>query len=82
MLISKELTGSIRTAFIDTLRNNKDIFAWNYDEMPGLDPLLVTHKLGVESTKRPVKQPVHIYRLEVELQVKGEIEKLLKEKFI
>ncbi|KAL5538544.1 hypothetical protein UlMin_045351 [Ulmus minor] len=52
VLISKELTGTIRAAVIDTLRNNRDVFTWNYDEMPGLDPLLVTHKLGVELAQK------------------------------
>ncbi|KAL5570567.1 hypothetical protein UlMin_027142 [Ulmus minor] len=52
VLISKELTGSIWTDVVDTLRSNRDVFIWNYDEMPGLDPILVTHKLGVEPAKR------------------------------
>ncbi|KAL5546225.1 hypothetical protein UlMin_005912 [Ulmus minor] len=53
VLISKELTGNIRAAVINTLKENKDVFAWSYEEMPGLDPLLVTHKLGVEPNKKP-----------------------------
>ena len=47
MLISKELTRDMREAIIHTLRNNNDVFAWTYEEMPGLDPSLVTHKLAI-----------------------------------
>ena len=67
---------------INTLRDNKDVFAWTYEEMPGLDPLLVTHKLSAEPIQKPVKQPARILRPEVELQVKKEVKKLLKAGFI
>ena len=30
------------------LRKFKDIFAWDYSEMPGLDPGLVVHTLNVD----------------------------------
>ncbi|KAL5580838.1 hypothetical protein UlMin_013280 [Ulmus minor] len=53
VLISKELEGEARRSIIEVLQENKDVFAWTYEEMPGLDPLLVTHKLTVEPTKKP-----------------------------
>ncbi|KAL5576142.1 hypothetical protein UlMin_017841 [Ulmus minor] len=55
VLISKELTGDIRKAIIDTLQRNRDVFAWTYEDMPGLDASLVTHKLAVTPTQRPKK---------------------------
>ncbi|KAL5572514.1 hypothetical protein UlMin_022111 [Ulmus minor] len=55
VLISKELTGDLRKAIIDTLRKNKDLFAWTYEEMPGLDASLVTHKLAVTPAQKPKK---------------------------
>ena len=70
VLISKELTGELRRTIVDTLQRNKDVFAWTYEEMPGLDASLVTHKLAVTPTQKPVKQPPRILRPEVELQVK------------
>ncbi|KAL5556976.1 hypothetical protein UlMin_039212 [Ulmus minor] len=53
VLISKELTGDLRQAIIDTLQRNRDMFAWTYEEMPGLDASLVTHKLAVTPTQKP-----------------------------
>uniref|UniRef100_A0A2N9G6H2 RNA-directed DNA polymerase n=1 Tax=Fagus sylvatica TaxID=28930 RepID=A0A2N9G6H2_FAGSY len=32
----------------------KDVFAWDYHEMPGIDPGLVAHSLNVEPGTRPV----------------------------
>ena len=72
----------MRDAIIHTLRNNKDVFSWTYEEMSGLDPLLVTHKLAVAPAQKPVKQPPRILRPEIEIQVKQEIEKQLKAGFI
>ena len=60
---------------VDTLRENKDVFAWTYEEMPRLDPLLVVHKLVVEPTQRLVKQLSQIFMPEIELQVKAKAEK-------
>ena len=72
----------MRDAIIHTLRKNKDVFAWTYEEMPGLDSSLVTHKQAVTPTQKPMKQPPRILRPEIEIQVKQEIEKLLKAGFI
>ena len=30
------------------------MFAWKYDEMPGIDPGLVAHSLNVEPDTKPV----------------------------
>ena len=43
---------------------------------------MVTHKQAVEQAQWPVKWPPRIFKPEVELQVKAEVEKLLKAGFI
>ena len=82
MLILKELTEDVRRSIVDVLQENKDVFAWTYEEMSGLDPLLVTYKLAVEPTQMLVKQLPQIFWVEIELQVKVEVEKILKAGFI
>ena len=32
------------TAF---LRDNQDVFAWSHEDMPGIDPSIMVHKLNV-----------------------------------
>ena len=34
----------------------KDVFAWNYENMPGLDPQVVMHRLNIKPDIKPVKQ--------------------------
>ena len=67
---------------IQLLKKYRDIFAWIYEEMPGLDPILVTHKLAIEPMAKPVKQPPRNFRTEVQLQIKAEIEILIVAGFI
>ena len=60
----------------------KDCFAWNYDEMPGIDRSLVEHRLLIKSEFHLFQQQPRRMSKEVELKVEKEIEKLLKAKFI
>ena len=59
-----------------------DSFSWNYDEMPGLDRSLVEHCLPIRPEFHPFQQPPRRISKEVEMEVKEEIEKLLKAKLI
>ena len=52
--ISTSLSAEERKCLIDLLHDYKDMFAWNYDEMPGIDLGLVVHSLNVEPGTRPV----------------------------
>uniref|UniRef100_A0A2N9IR83 Integrase catalytic domain-containing protein n=1 Tax=Fagus sylvatica TaxID=28930 RepID=A0A2N9IR83_FAGSY len=51
--ISMSLSIEERKCLIDLLHEYKDVFAWDYDEMPGIDPGLVAHSLNVEPGTRP-----------------------------
>ena len=64
------------------LKEYKDVFAWNYSEMPGLDPGLVMHTLKVDLEARPVAQPARIFHTKIEGQIVNEVHKLLATEFI
>uniref|UniRef100_A0A2N9IHQ7 Integrase catalytic domain-containing protein n=1 Tax=Fagus sylvatica TaxID=28930 RepID=A0A2N9IHQ7_FAGSY len=51
------------------LKEYQDVFAWKYDEMPGIDPGLVAHSLNVEPGTKPVVQPARTFHTEVEAQI-------------
>ncbi|KAK0588280.1 hypothetical protein LWI29_037133 [Acer saccharum] len=38
------------------LRDYNDVFAWSYEEIPGIPPNLAAHRLNVDPTFKPVKQ--------------------------
>jgi hypothetical protein len=59
-----------------------DVFAWSYEEMPGIDPSIVVHEIKTYPGVKPVQQklrPVNPKKLPA---IKAEIEKLLKSGFI
>uniref|UniRef100_A0A2N9I1I7 Integrase catalytic domain-containing protein n=1 Tax=Fagus sylvatica TaxID=28930 RepID=A0A2N9I1I7_FAGSY len=80
--ISMSLSAEERKCLIDLLHEYKDVFAWDYDEMPGIDPGLVAHSLNVEPGTRPMVQPMRTFHTEVEAQITQEVKKLLAAGFI
>ena len=37
----------VRWALATFLKQNKDVFAWSHEDMPGIDPLVMVHRLNV-----------------------------------
>ncbi|KAG9442543.1 hypothetical protein H6P81_018397 [Aristolochia fimbriata] len=64
------------------LHEYRDIFAWNYTEMPGLDPRVTVHKLAVHPSVRPVKQSQRWFRPELVPEIEKEVDKLIAANFI
>lgn len=53
--ITKGLPKGEKRKLVALLEEYKDVFAWNYEEMLGLDTKLVTHKLNVDPIAKLVK---------------------------
>ena len=45
--ISSKLTEDLRSLLTHFLKHNKDVFAWNQEDMGGIDPAIITHRLNV-----------------------------------
>ena len=71
-----------KAQLISLLKEYIDVFAWEYHEMPGLDPNLVAHALNMEPGARPVVQPMRTFHPDVEAPIIQEIQKLLTARFI
>lgn len=80
--ISGLITGEFRERLRNLLREFKDCFAEEYDEMPGLSRDLVEHRLPIMEGYKPYKQPPRRMSAEIILKIKEEIERLLNAKFI
>ena len=52
--ISASLSVEERMHLVELLKEYQNVFAWQYDEMPEIDPELVAHFLNVEPGTRPV----------------------------
>ena len=80
--VNMSLSAEERKCLIDLLHEYKDMFSWDYDEMPRIDSGLVAHSLNVELGTRPVVQPMRTFHTEVEAQITQEVKKLLAAGFI
>ena len=52
--INANLSQPEKNQLVAILNEYADVFAWEYDEIPGLDPNLVAHALNVEPGVKPV----------------------------
>lgn len=80
--LSATLTKEEREGYQNFLMEYRDYFAWNYKEMPGLDPHVATHKLAIDPQHRPIKQVPRCLRPEFEDRVIAEVDKLITVGFI
>ncbi|KAL0342917.1 UNVERIFIED_CONTAM: Transposon Tf2-12 polyprotein [Sesamum angustifolium] len=80
--ISASLTHGEEGTYIALLNEFKDVFAWSYKEMPGLDPKVVVHHLSVKKGARPVKQGQCRFRPELISLIESEVNKLIEVGFI
>ncbi|KAM1600953.1 hypothetical protein ACFXTN_023331 [Malus domestica] len=65
IFVSALLSGDEVDEYYQLLSEYKDVFAWTYKEMPGLDPVIAVHHLAVKRGMRPIKQTQRRYRSEL-----------------
>ena len=80
--ISSRLLEKEKSKLIALLKEYKDVFAWDYSEMLGLDPGLVVHTLNVDLEAKPMTQSTRIFHTEIEGKIVKEVHKLLAAGFI
>ena len=51
----------VRQTITTFLRNNQDVFAWSHKDMPGIDPLVMVHKLNVSPSFPPIQQKKRVF---------------------
>ena len=64
--IGADLEGEIKKGLICFLRKNIDVFAWSHEDTPGIDPSVITHRLNVHSSSKPVQQKKRVFAPERE----------------
>ena len=80
--IGADLEGKIKKGLIRFLREHIDMFAWSHEDMPGIDPSVITHRLNVYPSFKPVRQKNRVFALERDNAIKEEVQKLTLAKFI
>ena len=80
--IGADLEKKIKKDLIRFLRENIDAFAWSHEDMPSINPNVITHHLNVYPSFKPVQQKKRVFAPERDNAIKEEVQKLTVAKFI
>ena len=80
--IGTTLSSEIRTKLIEFLKENLDVFVWSHEDMPGISPKIIQHKLNVDPERKPVQQRRRAFALEGDQAIAEKVTKLLTAGFI
>ena len=67
---------------VQFLRKSIDIFAWSHDDMPRIDQSVITHKLNVYPSSKPIRQKKRVFAPKQDKAIKEEVQKLTTAQFI
>ncbi|KAM1606294.1 hypothetical protein PS2_026917 [Malus domestica] len=74
--IGTTLSPPIRSALISFLQENTEVFAWSYEDMPGISPDIIYHRLSIDPKTKPMRQKRRSYDAERYEAMKAEVEQL------
>ena len=73
---------AVRQVLTTFLRNNRDVFAKSHEDMPGIDPSVMVHRLNVSPTFPPIKQKKQVFASKWDQAIVEEVRKLHEASFI
>ena len=82
IFISESLSPLEKEDLVSLVRECIDVFAWSYDDMPGLDPQIAMHRLNINPDAKPVKQQQRRFRPEIIEAIELEDKKLIDSGFV
>ena len=76
--VDSKLAEDLKSLLIHFLKQNRDVFAWKQEDMGGIDPAIITHRLNVSPSFKLVKQKRRSFAPERQKEINEEVGKLLK----
>ena len=67
---------------VQFLKKSKDVFVWSHEDMPGIDLSVITHRLNVSSSYKPIRRKRRVFAPERDNAIKEEVQKLVTTEFI
>ena len=59
--IGTSMKEKVKKDLVQFLRKSIDVFAWSDDDMPGIDPNVITYRLNVYPSFKPVRQKKRVF---------------------
>ena len=75
--VGADLEEKNKKDLIQFLKKNIDVFAWSYEDMLGIDPSVITDRLNVCPSFKPVRQKKRVFAFERDNAIKDEVRKLM-----
>src|ERR1051325_10823729 len=76
------LDNNVKGKMIDLLKEYVDVFAWSYQDMPGLDTIIVEHHLPLRPECPPIKQILRRVHPDMADKIKNEVQMQLDAGFL
>ena len=76
--IGSRLTEDLRHPLILFLKQNKDVFTWKQEDMGGIDPAIITHRLNVSPSFKPIERKRRTFAPERQKAINEKVGKLLQ----
>ena len=80
--VAKEMPNDEKNAVIELLMTFRDVFAWSYEDMRGLDPQLYQNQIHLITDAKLVAQQCYRINPNYAAKVREEIDKVLRVGFI
>ena len=61
--VGADLEEKNKKDLVQFLKKNIDVFAWSHEDMPGIDPRVITHRLNVCLPFKPIRQKKRVFAL-------------------
>ena len=58
---------------VQFLKKSIDVFAWSHENMPGIDPSVITHRLYIYPSSKPVRQKKRVFAPKRDSAIKEEV---------
>ena len=71
--IGTSMKEKMKKDLVQFLRKRIDVFAWSHEDMPGIDPSVITHRLNVHPSSKPVRQKKRDFAPERDNAIKEEV---------
>ena len=76
--IGSKLAEDLKSLLTHFLRQNKDVFTWKQADMGGIDPTVITHRLNVSPSFKPIKQKRRSFAPKRQKAMNEEVSKLFQ----
>ena len=80
--VEADLNEKTKQDLVRFLKKSIDVFAWSYEDMPSIDPSVITHRLNVYPSFKLVQQKKRVFAPERDNAIKEEVQNLSTAKFI